>query len=260
MLDLLLLSDITDPDAIAWRGTVEAAGGFVSSRRARDIERLIKALKAVQAWWLRDDYAAYAGAENAVQALVTLKRRVTQVANNSPTLGAIGFAGNTGAFVDLKWNPASGTWQYTQNSADYGCWVSADPGVSTSKRLMGNDDDNWGEIQFGSTGNITAGINQAAAPTAVTPSNRLGLIAMTRTGSTANALTQNGAQLVTGTQASIALPNRNFYALSANSGGGAAAPINSTIAMTFIGAPLSTAQRQAEWQAWRAFLNLYGVP
>lgn len=260
MPDLLLLSDITDPDAIAWRAAVRLAGGSVSAHRARDIERLIKALKASQSWWLRDDYAAYAGAENATQALVTLKLRLTQVANNSPTLGATGFAGNTSAFVDLKWNPASGTWQYTQNLAEYGCWVVADPGVPSSKRLMGNDDDNWGEIQFGSAGNITAGINQGAAPTSAVPSSRLGLLAIVRTGTAATALYQNATQLVSGTQASIAMPNRNFFALSANSGGGATAPINSTLAMTFIGAPLSTAQRQGEWQAWRSFLNLYGVP
>ncbi|HEY2872488.1 MAG TPA: hypothetical protein VGJ56_11245 [Reyranella sp.] len=260
MLELLLLSDITDPDAIAWRSTVEAAGGSVSPHRARDIESLIKALKAGQAWWLRDDYAAYAGAENVTQALVTLKRRAAQVANNSPTLGTTGFTGNISAFIDLKWNPASGTWQYTQDSAEYGCWVSADPGVSTSKRLMGNDDDNWSEIQFRNTGNIIAGINQAVIPTSITPPNRLGLIAVTRTGSATNALIQNGVQLVAGTQASIAIPSRNFYALAANSSGGAVAPVNSTIAMTLIGAPLSLAQRQAEWQAWRAFMNLYGVP
>ncbi len=260
MLDLLLLSDITDPDAIAWRAAVRAAGGSVSAHRARDIEGLIKALKASQAWRLRDDYAAYAGAENPTQALVTLKLRLIQVANNSPTLGATGFAGNTSAFVDLKWNPALGTWQYTQNSAEYGCWVAADPGVSTSKRVMGNDDDNWGEIQFGSTGSITAGINQAASPPSANPSNRLGLVAMVRTDAAPNPLYQNATQLISDTQASIAIPNRNFYALSASSSGGAAAPINSTIAMTFIGAPLPTAQRQSEWQAWRSFLNLYGVP
>lgn len=258
MLDLLLLSDITDPDAIAWRAMVRAAGGSVSPRRARDIERLIKALKAGQSWWLRDDYAAYAGAENAAQALVTLKRRVTQVANNNPTLGATGFAGNTSAYIDTKWNPASGAWQYTQNSGAYGCWVAADPGVDTTRRLMGNEDADASEIVFGTTGNITAGIN-TATPVQTSPSYRIGLIEAARASSAAQEVFQDTASLGTGTQTSTAIPNRNFYVLASNASGGAVLPINSTVAMAFIGGPLNATQRLAEWEAWKSFLVPYGV-
>jgi hypothetical protein len=260
VLDLLLFGGLTDQDAEAWISAVRAAGGWVSDGRARRVERLIKALKASGAWALRDDYAAYAGAENPTQALVTLKRHLVQVANNSPTLGAFGYTGNnTTAFIDTKWNPASGTWQYTQNLAAYGCYVAADPGVATTKALIGNSD-GWSEIVFGSGGNITAGINQSATPLNVSPSNRLGLLEVDRTGASAFQVFQNGSSLGAGTTASGAVANLGFYVLAANSAGGAVAPINSTIAMAFIGVPLSASVQAAELQAWKPFLSLYGVP
>jgi hypothetical protein len=260
MLKKALFGGGIDSRATAWAQAVASAGGFVSGARLRKVSSLIRALDACGAWTLRDDYAAYAGAENPTQALVTLKRRLTQVANNSPTLGITGYTGNnTTAFIDTKWNAASGSWQYTQNLAAYGCYVAADPGVATTKVLMGNSD-GWSEIVFGSGGNITAGINQSATPLNVSPANRLGLLEVDRTGASAFQIFQNGSSLGTGTTASGAVANLNFYVLAANSAGGAVSPINSTIAMAFVGVPLSASVQAAELQAWKPFLSLYGVP
>lgn len=260
MLKKALFTPTIDPDVALWATVVATSGGAVGRTRLRDVSRLVKNLKSCGAWGLRDDYAVYAGAENATQALVTLKRRLTQVANNSPTLGATGYTGNnTTAFINTLWNPASGTWQYVQNSAAYGCWIATDPGVAATKRIMGNDDDNASEMLFGTIGQLNGGINTATL-IQTTPSNRLGMIEVVRTASNAQQLFQNTASLGTGSQVSIAIANRSFSVLAANASGGPVGSTNSTISMAFIGAPLATAVQAAEYAAWRSFLNLYGVP
>ncbi len=252
-----------DADVAAWVAAVIAVGGSVSATQQACVTTLVQALKGCGAWALTDDYALYA-VENQTQALVTLKMRITQtlahLTSSNPTFVANrGFLGNQDGFIDTGWNASNG-FQYVQNSARFGFWVYTDPGAASTLREMGNDETNASSILFGSGGNIAAGINSASA-IGWTPSARSGLIVVDRTGVSASAAYQNGTSQTAGTPTSIAVANRNFFVLSANSVGGALAPTNSGVSCALVGAPLSSSSMHgAEYSALRAYMTSVGVP
>ncbi|MEI6204900.1 MAG: hypothetical protein WCP68_23385 [Enhydrobacter sp.] len=84
MLEELLLTGLSDPDANAWADAVQGAGGFVTGSQRRRVAALIRSLKAAGVWPLLDRLWLFA-AENNVQALIDLKAIATATLVNSPT-------------------------------------------------------------------------------------------------------------------------------------------------------------------------------
>ena len=84
---LAALGLINDSDVRAWYNAVFVNGGSVSIGRLAIVNTFVRAEKASGAWTLTDDYLVF-WAENAAQALTSLKRRVLATAVNSPTFTA----------------------------------------------------------------------------------------------------------------------------------------------------------------------------
>lgn len=253
-----------DADAAAWRAAVIAASGAVSGQQMAYVNALVQGLKAGGAWYVRDDYALYA-AENSTQALITLKLRLSQTATNSPTFTANrGYKGDaTAAYIDTKWNPGSGSPQYTKNSASYGLWCYLAP-ATVGRYLMGFSDLLFGEIKHDAT-NISYSVNTNAAgnfDTYAHGGNVTGWHVFERTGSAAEAAYLNDVQKGTGVQTATAgsLDNFNGYVLASTQGSAPRVSTDAGVSAAFWGAPLSAAQRTAEYNAFRSYMTSVGVP
>lgn len=76
-----------DADTLAWQAAVIAAGGTVSAARRDLVDTYVQTLKSAGVWAQTDDIWLLA-AENATQALVSLKQRRTATVGNAPTFTA----------------------------------------------------------------------------------------------------------------------------------------------------------------------------
>lgn len=252
-----------DADTVAWYNAVVAAGGAVSGARFGLIDALIFDLKACGAWALRDDYAIYA-AENSTQALVTLKRQLTQVAQSSPGFVANrGFLGNLGGNIKTGWNPSSvGSPNFLRNSASVGFWVYSAPSTNT-RWFMGIDHNVWSAIGAGAA-NVDYGVNGTAAYDTWAHgglANTVGWHHYERTGASAQAAYLNAvAKGTPGAIASVAIPNFDMSVLSTtNNGTNILGPTDAGISAAAYGAPLPD-QKTGEYNALRAFMTAVGVP
>lgn len=254
-----LLSRSIDADVLKWRGAVVAAGGTISPARLVKLSTAVTKLKAIGAWQAADDYAFLNG-ENAIQAKITLKQRITLTVTNSPTFQPnLGYLGNRSGFIDTGWNPGSGSgWNYTQSSARFGLHVYAYATPINGDRYMGNDSNNYSELVSGST-TITGNIN-GSAPAAWAASSFTGLIGWSRTGASAFAGFQNGVKTVGSSGASIALVNRSFYLLASHYSGGVYQPNGAGEGIAYYGAGLPDAVAIGEQQVLRQYLNSIGSP
>jgi hypothetical protein len=72
-----------DTDVVSWAAAVATNGGTVSGRRLVELSTFVAALKAAGSWALTDDMWMLV-AENAIQALTSLKQRRLGTAVNSP--------------------------------------------------------------------------------------------------------------------------------------------------------------------------------
>ncbi len=105
---LASLITIADPDVRLWRLAVIANGGWVSPLRLAVVAAFVAAEKASGAWSLTDDYWIF-WAENAIQALTSLKQRRLAVAVNSPvfTPDRDWALNGTTSYIDTGFIPSS---------------------------------------------------------------------------------------------------------------------------------------------------------
>lgn len=96
-----------DADVLSWRDAVLANGGFVSLARLVIVDQFVFSEKAAGLWTLTDDYWGL-WAENAAQALTSLKQRRLGTAVNSPTFTPDrGYAGDgSTSYIDTGFNPS----------------------------------------------------------------------------------------------------------------------------------------------------------
>jgi len=251
-----------DADAVLWWQAVVAAGGTVSGVQLRHVSTLIRALKACGAWDRRDDYAAYC-AENAIQARVTLKKRIVAsfTSGTQPTFVANrGFLGQRSGAIDTGWNGTTAGQVYTQNDAGFGCYLYSAP-TTDLDRVMGNDETNYGEFALtNAKANWSGGCNSSAAITYANGGLLTGLLLFNRTASNAVAMWQNGVQKVTSSTTSASIKNQSFYVCAGNNGNAPFQPTDAGISFAFFGGSLANVLLAAEWQAIRAFLTTVGVP
>jgi hypothetical protein len=250
-----------DADTIAWYNAVVAAGGGVSGARMALVDALIFDLKACGAWARTDDYVIYA-AESEIQGLVTLKRRLTHVAFNSPSFAANqGFQGNgSNQHINTSWSYGAGGQQYTQNDARYGFWMHT---ASTAGHVMGTDNlyATWIQeavlMRFGINGTAAGNYDSYAHG-----GNTTGWFTAERTAAAVTACYRNNVVQTTGTRASAAPEAFPAYVLGASraNNGPVIGPSNGRVAMAFYGASLSSGQAAGEYDAVRAFMTAIGVP
>jgi hypothetical protein len=249
------------PDAMAWRNAVLAASGTVSPQQLARVSTLIRALKAGDVWSSLDRLWLFA-AENATQALIDLKARATATVANAPTFTANrGYAGNgSNAIVNTGFNPTSGSPNYTQSSAHWGLWVETTSSGATM-RLGGQDSANTTDMSSNGAGatTYTFGVNQAAGVNTTVANTSLGDFDFVRTGAAAIVSYHLGAQTATATNASIAIPNNNFFVLAGNNAGVAFVPTDGRVAGFWAGGALTAPQVAAFRAARRAYMTAVGV-
>jgi len=253
--------DILDADAVLWRDAVVTNSGTVSDARLTLMSQFIKALKAGGAWALQDDYWQLC-AENSQSALTSLKQRRLAAVVAAPTFTIDrGYAFNgTTQYVDTGFIPSThainltGTNQrlsvyertnVNANTTSIGAFTSA----TLNMRIVGR------------TGTTTTGtLNSGAA--AFTISDGRGYTAISRAGgSTTMSAHKNGAALadVTGLTVGTSLLAIALFIGARNNAGVADTFRAVTTGFASVGAPMTTAQELAEYNAVQAYMTAIGA-
>lgn len=249
------------PEVLAWVAAVVTNGGTVSAARRDIVNQFILAEKAAGTWALTDDYWGL-WAENAIQALTSLKQLRLATAVNSPTFTTdrdyayngtsnylnTGFVPSTHAVAMTGTNLRIGVYERTNvasNGAAAGGFNFSTQGLTISPRLSG--------------GFLSASLNsQTSGPGGDSITDSRGYSVGSRNGATAGDITayKNGAVVVPytpGTVSASLTTKPIFIGAVCN---------NSDVATNFraasegflcAGASLSAAQELAQYnniQAW----------
>lgn len=264
--DLLMLSarqggsaaPAIDADAALYFAAVVTAGGTVSDVRKSIVNTFFLNEKASGAWTLTDDYWGL-WAENATQALVSLKQRRTATVTAAPTFTADnGYTFNgTSNFINTGFVPS--THCVAGSGTNQRIAVYERVNVATATYAMGaftSGTVNW-RLQPRSAANaMVALLNSGNASATLSVANSQGYSAMSRaSGGTVAIPYKNGAALTsaTGLTVGTTLTANAVYIGAFNNAGSAAGFRPTSIGMTCIGAPLSAAQELAQYnnvQQW----------
>jgi hypothetical protein len=242
-----------DADADAWAAEVVTNGGTVSAARLDIVSSFIAAEKTAGTWALTDDYWGL-WAENAPQALTSLKQRRLATLTAAPTFTADrGYTFNgTTQYLDTGFIPSTHGVALVINNARLALYDRLDvTGAAGIGCQVGNT--NSMLIMQRNTTNVTARILEAELINRpLSPADARGFTAASRAGTTALRTFKNGVSLGDGTTATLSatLPTVSLYIGSCN---GLAQFHNSQIGVACAGGPLSDAQEAAQYanvQAW----------
>jgi len=254
-----------DADVLAWEAAVIAAGGSVSLARRVVVDQFVFSEKASGAWALTDDYWAL-WAENALQALVSLKQLRLATTVNSPTFTAdrdYAFDGLSN-YINTGFIPSAHGVNYTgnvQRLAAYertnvsvvGVAAGARAGSSNSISLNPRN----ANVMTGSVNN-----SAGAATFSISPSDSRGLKALSRAGGTTALGYDRGARKTDATGLTIgstSAPGVPLFIGAFNSSGTAISFRAASVGFVAIGGPLSDAQELAQYNAVQAWATSVGA-
>lgn len=242
-----------DADALLWVAAVVTAGGTVSAARQALVSNFIAAEKHAGCWTLTDDYWLL-WAENATQALVSLKQLRTATPVNSPTFTAnSGYAGNgTSSYINTGFIPATHGVALTVGSAHLAAYELTN--VGSAGVTAGCQNSTTESLRFVSRTavdgyQIAAVSDIGGSGSGVTDSR--GLTSVQRDDSSATVFTifKNGALATTPTRTKAAnLPGVALFILANNNNGVAANFRAATTGFTCAGGAVSSSQRYARYQ------------
>lgn len=252
-----------DADALLWRDAVVTNGGTVSAARLAIVNTFVAAEKASGAWALTDDYWGF-WAENAVQALTSLKQRRLATAVNSPV-----FTTDRGYAFD-------GTTNYINTGFIPSTHAVAMTG--TSMRLAVYERTNVASTTFAAGAYNSATRNLVLAPrtgastlqgranseqvsTGATVTDSRGLSAAQRSVSTYSGYKNGSPIAFTGPPASEAstLPTAGLFIGAYNQNGTPAGFRACSLGLVSTGAAMSDAQNLAQYNAVQAFATAVGA-
>jgi hypothetical protein len=251
-----------DASVALWRDAVVANGGTVSAARLSIINTFVIAEVASGAWDLTDDYWSF-WAENAVQALTSLKQRRLATAVNSPTFTpdrGYAFDGTT-QYINTGFIPSTHAVAMTGTSLRIAVYertnvaangVAAGAYNSVAQSVM---------LTPRISGNITrARLNSSDGETGATITDSRGLKAAQRNG-TAYAAYNNGSPLALSTPSSTgsSRPTVGIYIGAYNNAGSAAAFRACSLGLVSVGAAMSDAQNLAAYNAAQVFATAVGA-
>lgn len=251
-----------DADTRLWRDAVLANGGTVSTARLNIVDTFIVAEKAAGLWALTDDYWAF-WAENAIQALTSLKKRRLATAVNSPTFTANqGYTGDAATFyVRLGFIPSTMATAITSGKGRVEVYLRtnasgtmASLGVTSGSTMFIRPRTTTNFI----TSQIMAGI--VAGTDSITDSR--GLTGAERNNTTTISTDKNGVVLADVTAASpvATLPTNEFYLLANNNSGAANTFDSRQVGYASVGAPLVTSGlKSARYANVQAFATSVGA-
>ena len=253
-----------DVDVNAWVSAVRLAGGAISSARLLLINNLVTNLKSAGVWGLTDDIWLLA-AENAVQALISLKQLRTATAVNSPTFTTdrgytfngttnyinTGFIPGTHAVVMTGTNLRAGTYETTNLSGSSTSIGAVNFSTQCINIIPRNPTDLYG-VQLD---------NQATGTSGTSVTDSRGLFAGSR--NVTDIVGYKNGNLITPAAAGIlgsVLPTATIYIGAYQNNAGAAANFRgATEALGFVGASLTATQELIFYNVIQAHMTAIGA-
>ena len=249
-----------DVDVLSWRAAVVANGGSVSLARLIVVDQFVFAEKAAGNWALTDDYWVF-WAENAIQALTSLKQRRLASAVNSPVFTPdrdYTFDAATN-YVDTGFIPSTHAVAMTGNDHRLGVYERVNLDQSANAVGSSNTATRRMSLNPRSGAALNATLNNSGTSIVFTlssPDSR-GLKAVSRAG---GGLTVKGYDRgvpllpdLTMSSVGTSLPSYPVFVGCIQSGSGPSSFRGASIGFVVIGAPLSDAQEAAQSgnvQAW----------
>lgn len=257
-----------DADALAWESAVLANGGTVSLNQRILIDKLIYDLKSAGTWALMDD-AWVLVAENPAQALTSLKQKRLAVPMNSPVFTADqGYAfDGVSNYIDTNFVPSVHCTQATFASVRSGVYERTNVNSSTYAYGTQNTASRRIGMRPRSSSNMLGEGNALSGTFTLTVADSRGLAVVGRSGpaATDNYGYKNGVSLTRTVDPtsvnSSGLPPDAIY-IGATNSGTTPGPITfraSTLGYVFLGAPVSTGQELAEYNAIQAYMTAKGA-
>lgn len=254
-----------DTDVLSWRDAVVANGGSVSLARLIVVDQFVFSEKAAGTWALTDDYWGF-WAENAAQALTSLKQRRLATAVNTPTFTAdrdYTFDGSTN-YIDTGFVPSThavamtgtsqriGVYERTNVNAArnaIGCSATASRRMTLTPRS--------GTAAFANL-NTAGGTNGLALWTV----DSRGFKAVSRAGGSLTVKGYDrGVVLPDAVAGSVGttLPEYSVFIGGVNDTGLLSSARASAVGFAVVGAPLSDAQELAQYNAMQAWATSVGA-
>ena len=248
-----------DADTLAWEAQVIVNGGTVSLARRIIVDQFIFDLKSAGAWALTDDYWGF-WAENAAQALTSLKQRRLATAVNAPTFTAdrgYDFDGAT-QYINTGFVPSThgvamtgtdlhfGVYERSNVSSNsfHGTWVSATRSLILNPRTLSN--------------NISGQANAELITSGGLFTDSRGLTGVHKKDATIG-IVKNGSVVQTATPTvGTTLSNREMY-LACYNNGSPSGFRGAALGCAITGASLSDAQQLAQYNAVQAFATAVGA-
>jgi hypothetical protein len=256
-----MLQRLNFPSAQSWAQAVNQAGASVSAQRLAAIDGLINQLKSAGLWPLLADLWMLKGAENMVQALVSLKRRLPGIAVNAPLLQATGvkFDG-VASYIDTGFIAAT-------HGLDVGmtvnnCRIAAREAVDLAANAytLGTFSGSGRSLSIKAhnaptTAAVEASGGAGGVATLITQSSA-SVIGASRTGPTTLIARQDGQPLSVTPHSTwaTALPNVSLWFGGRNNAGALNVPKACTLAYASVGAAMTDAQALSEAQIVNTFL------
>jgi hypothetical protein len=262
--DILMAAASGGPgdDVAAWASAVAANGGAVSAGRVTLLNTYVNTLKAAGIWQLIDDELPLV-AEDAAQALTSLKRRRLATVTAGPTFTAdAGYAFNgTTQFINFGFVPSTHAAAMTGTNMRAAVYARAN--VGSSGYALGTSDSgtrNLGIVPRNAGGafQFTANAGLTTYATGITDSR--GLSVASRTAAGVFEAYKNGVSIGTASPSSASvLPTRAIYIGARNNAGTADLFRASTIGWVTVGASMSAAQELAYYNALQTFMTAVGA-
>jgi hypothetical protein len=259
-----LLSASIDPDVQGWANAVVQNGGSVSQQRRVLVSRTVTALKAANTWRKIDDVWLLV-AENAPQALTSLKQRRLATAVNSPIFTAdrgYAFDGSTN-YINTGFVPATDAVAMTGTSMRLAVYERTNIGVSattaagcveTGTKNLYLRPRNTTTVQF-------ANLNSANAAFTLPSADSRGLHVVAKTGPDAWAGYLNAVSTgaTSGLSTATDLPALAVYIGARNNVGSADQFRGSTVGWVSVAGALSAGEELAYYQALRTYMTAVGA-
>ena len=254
-----------DADVLAWRDAVAANGGSVSLARLIVVDQFVFSEKNSGCWARTDDYLGF-WAENAAQALTSLKQRRLATAVNSPTFTPdrdFTMNGST-SYLDTGFIPGTHALVMSANSAHAEVYERTN--FSSAASPFGvNSGASRAISVFPRNGSaVTVAANGIGASYTLSPLTSTGLTQVGRAGATVNDVygAKNGVDLVQSAPLSTlgaSLPSHSFFVGGANLSGSLTQARAASVGYVAWGAKLDATQRLARYNAVQAWATSVGA-
>ena len=251
------------PEVLAWEAAVVTNGGTVSVARRLIVNQFILAEKSDGTWALTDDYWAL-WAENAAQALTSLKQRRLATAVNSPTFTVdrgYAFDGTT-QYIDTGFSPFAHAVAMTGTNMRLGVYERSN--VASNGYAAGSY--NFSAINLRviprNAGRLYANLSCSGVQTGATITDSTALTAVQRSGSTYTAYKRGTLIAFEGPPASETsnIPSANIFVGASSTNAGTPALFRaSPLGLIVAGASMSDAQNLAQYNAVQAFATAVGA-